>query len=120
MRYDSLYESLGVKGLVEESVWFLLDSSENFHFLAIKTNLLSSKANEWLERRFIEKHSKVTIFHNNYIEYITVEMNKVKCTLVQALRLCTGRTAYRGSRVIGKGKVHRCTGTEALYWPYGL
>jgi len=23
---------------------------------------------------------------------------KVKCTLVQALRLCTGRTAYRGSR----------------------
>ena len=27
--------------------------------------------------------------------YITV---KVKCTLVQALRLCTGRTAHRGSR----------------------
>ena len=25
---------------------------------------------------------------------------KVKCTLVQALRLCTGRTAYRGSRGI--------------------
>ena len=25
---------------------------------------------------------------------------KVKCTLVQALRLCTGRTAHRGSRVI--------------------
>jgi len=25
---------------------------------------------------------------------------KVKCTLVQALRLCTGRTAYRGSRCI--------------------
>ena len=25
---------------------------------------------------------------------------KVKCTLVQALRLCTGRTARRGSRVI--------------------
>jgi len=23
---------------------------------------------------------------------------KVKCTLVQALRLCTGRTVYRGSR----------------------
>ena len=27
-------------------------------------------------------------------------MLKVKCTLVQALRLCTGRTAYRGSRGI--------------------
>jgi len=25
---------------------------------------------------------------------------KVKCTPVQALRLCTGRTAHRGSRVI--------------------
>jgi hypothetical protein len=25
---------------------------------------------------------------------------KLKCTLVQALRLCTGRTAYRGSRGI--------------------
>ena len=27
-------------------------------------------------------------------------MVKVKCTLVQALRLCTGRTAHRGSRRI--------------------
>ena len=44
---------------------------------------------------------------------------KVKCTVVQVLRLCTGRTAHRGSRGIGKGKVHRCTGTEALYRPYG-
>jgi len=26
--------------------------------------------------------------------------SKVKCTLVQALRLCTGRTAYRRSRGI--------------------
>ena len=25
---------------------------------------------------------------------------KLKCTLVQALRLCTGRTAHRGSRSI--------------------
>ena len=42
-----------------------------------------------------------------------------KCTFVQALRLCTGRTVHRGSRGIGKGTVHRCTGTEALYRPYG-
>jgi len=27
-------------------------------------------------------------------------VGKVKCTLVQPLRLCTGRTAHRGSRVI--------------------
>ena len=29
-----------------------------------------------------------------------VGLRKVKCTLVQALRLCTGRTAHRGSRGI--------------------
>jgi len=46
-------------------------------------------------------------------------LSKVKCTVVQALRLCTGRTAHRGSRGIGKAKVQRCTGTEALYRPYG-
>jgi hypothetical protein len=27
-------------------------------------------------------------------------IKKLKCTLVQALRLCTGRTAHRGSRGI--------------------
>jgi len=45
---------------------------------------------------------------------------KVKCTVVQALRLCTGCTAHRRSRGIGKGKVHPCTGTEALYRLYGI
>jgi len=48
---------------------------------------------------------------------------EVKCTLVQALKLCTGRTAHRGSRdiavLLGKAKVHPCTGTKALYRPYG-
>jgi len=44
---------------------------------------------------------------------------KVKCTVLLALRLCTGRTVHRGSRGIGKVKVHRCTGTVALYRPYG-
>ena len=44
---------------------------------------------------------------------------KVKCTFVQALRLCTGRLTHRRSRGIGKGKVHRCTGTGAMYKPYG-
>ena len=42
-----------------------------------------------------------------------------QCTVVQALKLCTDRTVHRGSRGIGKGKVHRCTGTEALFRPYG-
>ena len=35
-----------------------------------------------------------TITFTNYVKV------KVKCTLVQALRLCTGRTAYRGTRGI--------------------
>ena len=35
-------------------------------------------------------------FHNCYVEV----KEKVKVTLVQALRLCTGRTAHRGSRGI--------------------
>jgi len=32
-------------------------------------------------------------------EKVRIEVKKVKFTLVQALRLCTGRTAHRGSRV---------------------
>jgi len=39
---------------------------------------------------------------------ITEGKKKVKCTLVQALRLCTGRTAHRGSR-----------GTALLFLDYG-
>jgi hypothetical protein len=37
---------------------------------------------------------------NNYdISFINIHL-KVKCPLVQALRLCTGRTAHRESRGI--------------------
>ena len=43
---------------------------------------------------------------------------KLQCTVVQVLRLCTGCTVHRGSRGIGKVKVHRCTGTEVLYRLY--
>jgi hypothetical protein len=32
--------------------------------------------------------------------YLRIKIKKVKCTLVQALRLSTGRTAHRGSRGI--------------------
>ena len=41
--------------------------------------------------RFMDRHSKITSFKT---------VKKVKCTLVQAPRLCTGRTARRGSRGI--------------------
>ena len=53
------------------------------------------------------------------INRTTVVKVRVKCTVVQVLRLCTGCTVHWGSRGIGKGKVHRCTGTEALYRLYG-
>ena len=50
------------------------------------------------------------------------EKDKVKCTLVQALRLCTGRTAHRGSRGIallfldhGKGVRGKRHAPAALY-----
>ena len=36
------------------------------------------------------------VIHRTFIK----GRGKVKCTLVQALRLCTGRTAHRGSRGI--------------------
>ena len=42
----------------------------------------------------------------------------LKCAVVQALRLCTGCKVHKESRGIGNVKVHRCTGTEALYRPY--
>jgi len=44
---------------------------------------------------------------------------KVKCTVAHAQRFCADRTAHSGNRGIGKGTVHRCTGTEALYRLYG-
>ena len=48
------------------------------------------------EQHSITSSCDVTLYHwaSSYC------ILKVKCTLVQALRLCTGRTARRGSRVI--------------------
>ena len=40
------------------------------------------------------------------------KVKKVKCTLVQALRLCTGRTAHRGSRGIALPFLDRGTRRE--------
>jgi len=39
----------------------------------------------------------VTLASHKYVRWVK---SKLKCTLVQALRLCTGRTAHRGSRGI--------------------
>ena len=44
--------------------------------------------------------SRFGIYHFWYVDTDRGTNIKVKCTLVQALRLCTGRTAHRGSRGI--------------------
>ena len=38
--------------------------------------------------------------HEEVLQRVKVVKVKVKCTFVQALRLCTGRTAHKGSRGI--------------------
>jgi len=42
----------------------------------------------------------------------------VKCTIVQVLRLCTGRTAHRGSR--GMAILRLCTGRTAQRGSSGI
>ena len=61
-------------------------------------------------------------FSSAYIAISAVckEVKKVKCTLVQALGLCTGRTAHRGSRGISlitalEGVRGQCHAPSALY-----
>jgi len=44
---------------------------------------------------------------------ITKAKSKVKCTLVQALRLCIGRTVYRGSRTIVTNGTRRSKGSAS-------
>ena len=51
---------------------------------------------------------------NSHTHKLVEEMAKVKCTLVQALRLCTGRTAHRGIR--GIALLRLCTGRTAHRW----
>jgi hypothetical protein len=57
----------------------------------IKTHILYSVT------LFSENLSVYEIMYKNMVEMVKV---KVKCTLVQALRLCTGSTAHRRSRGI--------------------
>jgi hypothetical protein len=46
---------------------------------------------------------------NEYVCSSVYNVGKVKCTLAQALRLCTGRTAHRGSRGIALPFHDHCT-----------
>jgi hypothetical protein len=43
------------------------------------------------------KNQYVNSSSSSTLQWLVIKKVKVKCTLVQALRLCTGRTAHRGS-----------------------
>ena len=62
------------------------------------------------------------IMWNIWTSNISRVKKKVKCTLVQALRLCTGRTADRGSRDIALLFQDNCTrrGWEVIFTPRPL
>jgi len=92
------------------------------HILATDTHRWSSRCGKWgyLQSIFLKHtYTTFTVDHNRcsmlnsffvtsaYLTTNTVSQIrrpimevkvKVKCTLVQALRLCTGRTAHRGSK----------------------
>jgi len=63
----------------------------------VKENLIAKWADLCIKAAITNKW-KITSRLLYAVMWCHVE--KVKCTLVQALRLCTGRTAYRGSRGI--------------------
>jgi hypothetical protein len=48
---------------------------------------------------------------------LSINVKKVKCTLVQALRLCTGRTVHSGSR--GIALLYRHSGSVQAVRPIG-
>ena len=70
-------------------------------FLKIIKNLKSrdSDSTNWPECFWSGDVSRLFCFSRAIAKKVKVKV-KVKCTLAQALRLCTGRTAHRGSRGI--------------------
>jgi len=50
--------------------------------------------------RFIRRATRFLPKNSERFSNMKVKKGKVKCTLVQALRLCTGRKAHRESRGI--------------------
>jgi hypothetical protein len=51
-------------------------------------------------KRFAITSFDVFVYASFTVKITFTSKVKVKCTLVQALRLCTGRTAHKGSRGI--------------------
>jgi hypothetical protein len=96
-------------------------------------NTKGIKYYKFVVREILISVSLCDLEHRNVLKatdnYIFRQDIKVKYTLVQALRLCTGRKAHRGSRSIALLRL--CTGRTAhrgsrgiallslLYRPYG-
>ena len=71
----------------------LVTSSKNIHHLWSFSAHVNY--NIGVKRKDISKFQMPLI-----VTFLKHKKVKVKCTLVQALRLCTGRTVHRGSRGI--------------------
>ena len=66
----------------------------------------------WKSEFFFNSTSVTVQFETKFEsvdEFYNIKVKKVKVTLVQALRLCTGRTAHRGSRGIALLFRDHCT-----------
>jgi len=59
-------------------------------------------------------HGHVLCVQNVLLRRCYLQVYKLKCTLVQALRFCTGRTAHRGSR--GIALLFHDHGTRRGWW----
>ena len=76
--------------LVSTHLFLSFKTSELQTLLALDWHICYSQKTSTICFKLLNFWSLHSVFH----------LKKVKCTLVQALRLCTGRTAYRESRGI--------------------
>jgi len=79
----------------------------SYNFLQQTPSLAAYSSSASQQIHHILQHSKLHYLAHNSSPLVPIpgQINliyskKIKCTLVQALRLCTGRTAHRGSRGI--------------------
>ena len=76
------------------------EKPEPTRYQHLEQHLHKKKQNEYGQRihniKYGKQNSENPMFHNP----LPFQHKKLKCTLVQALRLCTGRTAHKGSRGI--------------------
>jgi hypothetical protein len=67
-----------------------------FCFESLSTGQIKALQNAFGPYRWTTRHN----IRQGHAQLLLNPYKKVKCTIVQALKLCTGRTAHRGSRGI--------------------